>query len=68
MNKRKGYALPLHYFICEKVEEKVLHSVHALAIKLLKTDHQRRARKTKYIKESIVYIKERKSALKAIAV
>lgn len=68
LNKRKGYELPLHYFIYEKVEGKVLHSGYALAIKLLKTDHQRRARKTKYIKESIVYIKERKSALKEIAV
>ena len=141
VNKRKGYALPLHYFICEKVDGKVLHSGHELTIKLLKdvfeegypilpvaldswydsatlmknldnlkipfciqtkdnrkvrhstsskvpwknwttlfksrmkhsvkilkTDHQKKARKTKYIKENIVYIKERKSALKAIAV
>jgi Transposase DDE domain len=141
VNKRKGYALPLHYFICEKIDSKVVQSGHELTIKLLKdifdegypilpvaldswfdsislmqnlddlkvpfcihtkdnrkvrhcrsskvpwktwksyfknktrysvkllkTEHQKRSRKTKYIQESFVYIKGRKSILKTIAV
>ena len=141
VNKRKGYALPLHYFICEKTDGKVIQSGHELTIKLLKdifdegypilpvaldswfdsvslmqnlddlkvpfcihtkdnrkvrhcksskvpwktwkshfknkrrysvkllkTEHQKRSRKTKYIQESFVYIKERKTILKSIAV
>ena len=141
VNKRKGYVLPLHYFICEKLDDKVIQSGHELTIKflkdifdegypilpvaldswfdsvslmqnlddlkvlfcihtkdnrkvrhcrsskvpwktwkchfknktrysvkLLKTEHQKRSRKTKYIQESFVYIKERKSILKTIAV
>jgi hypothetical protein len=38
------------------------------SVKLLKTEHQKRSRKTKYIQESFVYIKGRKSILKTIAV
>ena len=141
INKRKGYALPIHYFFCEKVDGKVLFSGHELTVQLLKeifdegypilpvaldswydsvelmenldklkipfcinakdnrnvrhcasskvpwkswkrvfknkvrhrvkltkTEHQKKPRKVKYIQECVVYIKERKSALKAIAV
>jgi len=141
INKRKGYALPLHYFICEKIDGKVIQSGHELtikllkdifyegypilhialdswydsvtlmknldelnvpfciqtkdnrkvrhstsskvswkdwkklfknktkySIKLLKTEHQKKSRKTKYLKESFVYIKGRKSILKTISV
>ncbi len=37
------------------------------SVKLLKTEHQKRSRKTKYIQESFVYIKGRKLILKLIA-
>jgi hypothetical protein len=35
---------------------------------LLKREHQKRSRKTKFVQESVVYIKGRKSILKTIAV
>jgi hypothetical protein len=141
VNKKSGYAVPLHYIFCKKKDEADYQSGHGLVVKLLndihnsgfpklpvaldswfdsaslmntldqigvpfciqckenrvvktnpsptawwtswkeifrqkikmgiklaKSDHQKRPPKTKYLKESFVYIKRRKSPLKAVAV
>jgi len=140
VNKKSGYALPLHYIFCQKKEDPDYQSGHNLVIKLLsevfkagflklpialdswfdsadlmtkltklgvtfciqckdnrsvktnpsptvtwsfwknifrkkikigiklaKTEHQKKRPKTKYMKESIVFIKKFKSPLKAVA-